>query len=156
MKFQGVSATVSAVGLIVRSKKKYTHYKYQINLLDYHFIIFVTLFAAYVFGVSQILLNLKMKDFNPWVVINGIMLIIQITLQTFLMRSEGRKLVHMRQVFALLIFCNISLWILEIFQLANIMAKMNAFIDSHALFSLFVALNRFYSTLIFIQFWKIK
>jgi hypothetical protein len=89
-------------------------------------------------------------------IFNGLLLIVQISLQTFLMRTQGRKFVKMSQVSALLVLSNLSLWILEISELANIITKVNVLTNFSAMLSLFVSLNRFYSSLVFFQFWKTK
>ncbi len=141
---------------MIRRKKKYLNYKYQINSLNYHFIIYVTLFAAYISGLTDILIYLKTKHLNIGMIFNGLLLIVQISLQTFLMRTQGRKFVKMSQVSALLVLSNLSLWILEISELANIITKVNVLTNFSAMLSLFVSLNRFYSSLVFFQFWKTK
>lgn len=112
--------------------------------------------AAYISGLTDILIYSNPKHINIEMLFNGVILMTQITLQSFLMRSQGRKFVNMRQVSALLVLSNLSLWILEISETANIMTKDNNIINFPALLSLFVSLNRFYSSLIFFQFWKTK
>jgi len=87
---------------------------------------------------------------NIGAIFDGLILIAQITSQTFLMRLQGRKFVNMSQVSALLVLSNLSLWIIEISAIAH-----NA-VNFSAILSLFVSLNRFYSSLVFIQFWKTK
>lgn len=142
-------------GLLFRGKKG-SPYKYQINTLDYQFIIYVTIFAAYFCSVTTIITSLTSPEIDIALVLNGVMLTIQITFQTFLMKSQGRNLSNTRQIFAFLILSNLSLWVLEVSHMADSLLNTSGIVSFPILLAIIVGLNRIYSTLVFLQFWKNK
>lgn len=91
------------------------------------------------------------------VVSDGICMIFHITAQTFLIRSSSNRCNNkLRQVFAFLILANFSIWILEVNQISVKFDSTDGNINLDILPALFMSLNRFYSALMFIHFWKSK
>lgn len=91
------------------------------------------------------------------VVSDGVCMIFHITAQTFLIRSSSnRRNNKLRQVFAFLILANFAIWILEVNQISVKFDTTDGNISLDILPPLFMSLNRFYSALLFIHFWKSK
>ena len=130
------------------------NYKYKMNFLDYHFVLYLTLLAAFVYGLRQVLITSLAEETQLEDICDGLSLIIQITLQSFLLRLQRRKFVQMDQIFIVSVFANLSLWVLEVYQIANSLAINIPITNFTVILYLFVSLNRFYSALIFYQFWK--
>lgn len=88
--------------------------KLFINIEEFHLFVITSLIAAYFCSFSAIILNLTQKVLIIENLIDSFLLTIQITLQTILLRSDGRKIDKLRDVHAFLIFANFSLYILVI------------------------------------------
>ena len=151
-------------GLILRGKKtkKSTGYKSPIvahtmpNSRENHLIIFITILATYYCAILMIISNLMARHVNITDIFDGVVMIIHITFQTFLLRSCDReKINRTREIFAFLILANFGLWLLEVSKVATKAAHLGA-TDILLLPPLLMSLNRFYSALVFIQFWKSK
>lgn len=145
-------------GLILRGKKLTTAYRPSARMSSHsetQIIIFVTLLATYYCAICMIMSNLISRVVNITAILDGTVMIIHITFQTFLLRSADRKIGKMREIFAFLILANFSLWMLEVTQVTT---KIEQFGPSDILLlpPLLMSLNRFYSALVFIQFWKAK
>lgn len=157
---KAISAFILIIGLlIIRRKKKYLNYKYTINILDHHLVLYLTLLAAFVYGLRQVItswLAAETEDTSRRLddTSDGLSLVIQISLQSFLLRLQRRKFVQMNQIFIINVFSNLSLWVLEVYQIANSLASDIRITDFTIILYLFVSLNRFYSALVFYQFWK--
>lgn len=107
--------------------------------------------------------------------------LLQVTVQTYLLRLQGKKLVDMSTIFALLVTANLSLWIVDVSSAlqanttttftstsvsltatplpANtqeISGNPTASTAIHRILTMFVTLNRYYCTLIFVHFWKMR
>jgi len=166
-------------GLVIRRRKKYLNPKYQINVLKHHFIIFFTMFAAYIICFIQIVLLLqqlwsenKSKSTDDSLnqvlsILSWITLLVQITVQTYLLRLQGKKLVDMSHIFALLVTANLSLWIIDVSTELNSgnsthlkapppTGPLNLSASAHRILGMFVTLNRYYCALIFVHFWKMR
>lgn len=190
---------ISLTGLVVRRHQiDVNDPKYQINILKHHFIIFVTLFLVY--NVS--LMNIKSffiilitdgssnniidaKTTIQMIVpilslISSLSLIIQVTIQSYLLRLQGKKLINMTHVFSLLAIANFSLWMIDVsmivsdrdlwpikwqdqvhstFENDNNNDSLKHPDDSKYLrniLNVFVPMNRYYCSLIFFHFWKLK
>nr|XP_046911256.1 uncharacterized protein LOC124492423 isoform X1 [Dermatophagoides farinae]XP_046911257.1 uncharacterized protein LOC124492423 isoform X1 [Dermatophagoides farinae]XP_046911258.1 uncharacterized protein LOC124492423 isoform X1 [Dermatophagoides farinae]XP_046911259.1 uncharacterized protein LOC124492423 isoform X1 [Dermatophagoides farinae]XP_046911260.1 uncharacterized protein LOC124492423 isoform X1 [Dermatophagoides farinae] len=190
---------ISLTGLVVRRHQiDVNDPKYQINILKHHFIIFVTLFLVY--NVS--LMNIKsffirlitdgssnnIMDAKTTIqmivpilsLISSLSLIIQVTIQSYLLRLQGKKLINMTHVFSLLAIANFSLWMIDVsmivsdrdlwpikwqdqvhstFENDNNNDSLKHPDDSKYLrniLNVFVPMNRYYCSLIFFHFWKLK
>ncbi|XP_053204960.1 uncharacterized protein LOC128389407 isoform X2 [Panonychus citri] len=155
---QGLSATAALIGLILRGRKRKGLHKIADPCLDpndNHIMSIITVAGAYTLAIYDVVMSALENSLSSHKMVNHGALIIQITLQTFLLRSDGRKLHRSRDVFAYLILSNFSLWILEITSMATHMTSAQT-LSLHHLPQLLVTLNRFYSGLVFIHFWKIK
>lgn len=152
---QGLIAITCLIGIGLQKKERYKYFKYHMNPIGSQIIIYITLFASYIYGIILIArINYSnIFDFNIFA--NGFLLILQGTFQTILVKSQENKFVKMKEIFAFLIFANISLWILEIYELSFLMTRTTE-INFISFLSLFVTLNRFYYFLLFIQFWHVK
>lgn len=213
-------------GLAVRRRQiDFNDIKYQINILKHHFIIFVTLFLVYTVSIMNIIsmiirflrqntkdhLATEMDDGTVLNLISTIIvyttLMIQVTIQTYLLRLQGKKMINMTHVFSLLAIANFSLWMIDISNIVynrhlwpiqwrqslmktnfntitststpgiyqhndslpmtndnNYFNNNNHFngqrliLDDFFLnvMTMFVPINRFYCSLIFFHFWKMK
>jgi len=152
-------------GLILRGKKTKTNTSYKTPTIlhasipmprENQLLIFITILATYYCAILMIISNLMARHVNITAIFDGIVMIIHITFQTFLLRSGDRdKINRTREIFAFLILANFGLWLLEVSQVANKAAHFGA-TDVLLLPPLLMSLNRFYSSLVFIQFWKSK
>lgn len=167
-------------GLVIRRRKKYLNPKYQINVLKHHFIIFFTLFAVYVMCFINIVLVLQ-QLWSPasttsvpdqslsqvLSIVSWLTLLIQITVQTYLLRLQGKKLVDMSHIFALLVTANLSLWIVDVGNELSATSHLthhhtigthafNFSTAAHRILAMFVTLNRYYCALIFAHFWRMR
>lgn len=206
-------------GLAVRRRRiDLNDIKYQINILKHHFIIFVTLFLVYTVSIMNIIsmiirflrqngkeqLRTEMDGGTMLNLITTIIvyttLMIQVTIQTYLLRLQGKKMINMTHVFSLLAIANFSLWMIDISNIVYnrhlwpiqwrqplMKTNFNAILSTpgnnndslpmtndfnyhnndngQKLFSddfflnvmtMFVPINRFYCSLIFFHFWKMK
>ena len=120
-------------------------------------IFLVTILCAYYTGICMIIGNLISKSINLIAVADGLCIIIQVTVMTFLIRSGQKSSNNMREVYAFLILANFSIWILEITQVSlKINRSGTATMDLLTLPPIMMSLNRFHTLLIFIQFWRSK
>ena len=126
-----------------------------------------TIAATYYCAVCMIIGNFMMMKtadsispnallMNGIITMNGICLMLHMTMQSFLIRSGHRKTNKLRQIFAFLILTNFSIWILEIHQVSVKFSHNNWTLDSLLLPPVLMSLNRFQSALLFIHFWKSK
>uniref|UniRef100_T1K2D8 Uncharacterized protein n=1 Tax=Tetranychus urticae TaxID=32264 RepID=T1K2D8_TETUR len=155
---QGLSAAAALIGLVLRGRKRKGLHKIADPCLDpndNHIMSIITVAGAYTLAIYDIVTSGLENTLTSYKMMNHGALIIQITLQTFLLRSDGRKIHRSRDVFAYLILSNFSLWILEITNMATNLTNQNS-ISARHLPQLLVTLNRFYSGLVFIHFWKLK
>lgn len=92
------------------------------------------------------------------IVSDGMCMILHITIQGFLLRSAHRSNEKLRQVFAFLSLSNLSIWILEVNQISVKFDSLynNNMLSLDILPPLFMSLNRFYSALLFLHFWRTK
>lgn len=126
----------------------------------------ITIAATYYCAVCMIIGNfmmMKTADISPnallmngIIMMNGICLVLHMTMQSFLIRSGHRKTNKLRQIFAFLILTNFSIWILEVHQVSVKFSLNNSTLDSLLLPPVLMSLNRFQSALMFIHFWKSK
>ena len=84
------------------------------------------------------------------------LLVFQITLQTLLLRTDGRKIHKLREFYGFLIVANFSLWVLEVTEIASLNSTRSQAFSLNILPQIMVSLNRFYSALVFIHFWQSK
>ena len=86
----------------------------------------------------------------------------QITFQTYLLRLHGKKLLDLNGIFSLLATANFALWLVNIGVTVRQQTLMNRIgyrskVDmGHQVLSMFVTLNRYYSSLLFVHFWKLR
>lgn len=152
-------------GLILRGKKSKSSVVYKshpsaaISSLvpnENQLIIFATILATYYCAILMIISNLLARTVNVIAILDGVVMIIHITFQTFLLRSADReKVSRTREIFAFLILANFGLWLLEVSQVATKAQQLGSS-DILLLPPLLMSLNRFYSALVFIQYWKAK
>lgn len=115
----------------------------------------ITLAGGYTLSMFNLINDALIGDLDSQKMLNNVALIFQLTFQTLLLRSDGRKMHRTRDIYAYLILSNFSLWILEITNLAsNLSGQKTIAIDY--LPQMLVTLNRVYSGLVFTHFWKIK
>lgn len=168
------------VALVIRGRKKYLNPKYQINILKHHYIIFVTLLFTYIAGFVNVVSALADIDHAHLSVTYHVTLIVQVTLQTCLLRLQGKKLVPMGNILGFLAMSNFALLAIDVSRVATEnnrhlraeestvgleigkTTKLNlfpVFIDADNIANIleqFVTLNRAYSTLILLQFWRLR
>ncbi|KAI1301241.1 hypothetical protein HDE_03143 [Halotydeus destructor] len=155
---QGLSAIVSMIGLILRGKKMRPIYKSPVTNLpkpnEGQLIIFVTILATFYCAILMIMSNLLARNMNMTAICDGLVMVIHITFQTYLLRSADREKNNgIREIFAFLILANFSLWLLEVSQVALKASHLGP-TDILILPPLLMSLNRFYSALVFMQYWK--
>lgn len=92
----------------------------------------------------------------------GAMLIVQVTLQSLLIRISCIYSIETKQIFAFLIFTNLSLWILEVsdqgvpwasYDTSTTTDRSMKSMNPRNIFSMLVTLTRFYQALVFMQHW---
>ncbi len=113
-------------------------------------------------------------------------LLLQVTVQTYLLRLQGKKLVDMSHIFALLVTANLSLWIVDVSSALEATTTSSTAVQQftsnstssassgssvsslpittttspptaiHRILTMFVTLNRYYCALIFVHFWKMR
>lgn len=132
----------------------------------------LTVFAVYYYGITLVLNNLLSGErelTNLIVITNGCMLVAQVTLQTFLIRSRGSPdeplswsysrsglgSSMLSNVYAFLALSNLALWILEVTDAATFLTAYGR-TDLISLVPLLVALNRLHASLVFVQYWRTK
>lgn len=177
---QIIVSIISLAGLVIRRRKKYLNPKYQINVLKHHFIIFFTMFATYVMCFINIVVLMQLSWWDHSTskssltanqmlsMIAWITMLVQVTVQTYLLRLQGKKLVDMSHIFALLVTTNLSLWIIELgtevnrsiqpipTNHSNQLPFAHISHSIHRILTMFVTLNRYYCALIFVHFWKMR
>lgn len=151
-----VLITLFALFIRGRKRKGLQRLPQIVNLEEFHLFVISSLICSYFCSFSAIILNLNQKTIIIENLIDSILLTIQITLQTILLRSDGRKIDKLRDVHAFLIFANFSLYILEITEIASINGTNYNLFNLNVLPQIIVSLNRFYSSLLCIHFWKAK
>lgn len=147
------------IGLLIRGDKRKSLQQLPVNnhQREHQIPMLTTLLAAYYISLSLVMSGLTQRLIDTYAVLDGITMIIHVTFQTLLMRSDWRKLEKLKEIFAFLILSTFSLWVLEISETASIITDLGLTrVGISILPNLFVALNRFYVALVFIKFWKIK
>lgn len=154
--FQGLSAIASLTGIILsRDKLKAIHIKSGNFARDHKIIIFITISATYYCATCMIIGNLISRTINFTAIADGICMIFHSSFQTVLIRSGHQGSNKMREIFALLILANFSIWFLEVSQVASKLIALQS-MDILLLPPILMSLNRFYSALVFIDYWRGK
>lgn len=123
---------------------------------DHRIIIFITIAATYYCATCMIIGNLISRTINFMAIADGICMIFHSSFQTVLIRSGQQSgSGKMREIFALLILANFSIWFLEVSQVASKLMVLQT-MDILLLPPILMSLNRFYSALVFIDFWRGK
>lgn len=123
-----VCVIITLFALLVKGKRRKGLQKLPqkiINKGEFHMFVIASLICAYFCSFSAIILNLAQKVIIFENLVDSFLLTIQMTLQTILLRSDGRNFDKMRDIHAFLIFANFSLWILEITEIASINGGSN-------------------------------
>src|SRR5205085_6784457 len=120
----------------------------------------ITVSSTYYCAICMIIGNLLVPGWsymmeNSLSITDGVFMITQVTLQTFLIQSANRKTNSLRQVFAFLIFANLGMWTAEVKQI-SVKMELVQHADLQMLPPILMSLNRFYSALLFLDFWKTK
>ena len=149
---------VTLFALFVKGRKRKGLQKLPqiINWEEFHLFVITSLLAAYFCSFSAIILNLTQMVLIFENLIDSLLLTVHITLQTLLLRSDGRKVDKLRDIHAFLAGANFALWILEITEIASINGTNYNLFNLNVLPQIIVSLNRFYSSLLCIHFWKAK
>ncbi|XP_074603475.1 uncharacterized protein LOC141857007 isoform X2 [Brevipalpus obovatus] len=155
---EALSAMASLIGLFIRGRKRKGLHKIADPCLDPNenlIMSLVTVTGAYTLAIYNLVNDGLNNTLDTYKLLNNVTLILQITFQTLLIRSDGRKIHRTRDIYAYLILSNFSLWILEITNMAtNLSGRKTIGLDYVP--QLLVTLNRFYSGLVFAHFWRIK
>jgi hypothetical protein len=156
---QCICALVSLVALFVRGRKRKGLHKLPVKYFDpneFHLFVVISFTSAYFCALCAILLNLLQPEVVSENLFDSVLLLVQITLQTLLLRTDGRKVHKLREFYGFLIVSNFSLWVLEVTEISSLNSARNPIFNLNILPQILVSLNRFYSALVFIHFWQTK